>query len=189
MSKNVYAVLGASGHSDYTRAEHDYYATNPITVPELLGVEEFKGSVWEPFCGEGHISKEQEKQGYQVTSSDLIERGYGEGGKDIFKCSVKEADNVISNPPYNLALESVEHLLNLGVGKIAMFLKITFLESQKRYQFFMDNPPKKVWVYSGRRTVARNGDEKMFQASSAICYAWFVWEAGYKGSPEIGWIL
>lgn len=33
-----------------------------------------------------------------------------------------------------------------------------------------------------------NGDFEKYNYSSAICYAWFVWEKGYKGKPEIEWI-
>jgi hypothetical protein len=69
-----------------------------------------------------------------------------------------------------------------------MFLKLTFLEGQKRNNLFKTYPPRHVWVYSKRKTVARNGDEAMFKASSAACYAWFVWEHDYQGMPEIGWI-
>ena len=42
----------------------------------LLELEDFtKLHVWECACGEGHLSKELQKQGYQVYSSDLIDRG------------------------------------------------------------------------------------------------------------------
>ena len=69
-----------------------------------------------------------------------------------------------------------------------MFLKITFLESQKRKEFFKQYPPKYVLVFSKKIQVAINGDEKMFKKSSAACYAWFVWEKGYKDNSIIKWI-
>ena len=70
--------------------------------------------------------------------------------------------------------------------KIAMFLKVQFLEGKARKQFFINNPPKKVYVFSSRVSCAKNGD--FTSAVNAVCYAWFVWEKGFKGDPSIKWI-
>ena len=71
--------------------------------------------------------------------------------------------------------------------KIAMFLKLTFLEGQKRQELFQKYPPKRIHVYSSRIKCAKNG---VFEGvgSSAVCYAWFVWEKGYNGKPTLSWI-
>lgn len=68
-----------------------------------------------------------------------------------------------------------------------MLLKLTFLEGQKRKQFFLKNPPKKIYVFSKRITCAMNGEFENYP-SSAIAYAWYIWEKGYKGKPTIDWI-
>jgi hypothetical protein len=39
------------------RADHDYYPTPPEAVRALLGVEQFEGTIWEPACGDGAISR------------------------------------------------------------------------------------------------------------------------------------
>lgn len=72
-------------------------------------------------------------------------------------------------------------------AKVAMFLKILFLEGQKRRKFFEQHPPKYVYVASGRLSCAKNADFEKYP-SSAVCYAWFVWEKGFKGEPVIRWI-
>ena len=51
---------------------------------------------------------------------------------------------------------------------------------------FKNNPPRRVWVSSSRLKCAMNGDFDSM-GSSATAYAWFVWEKGFKGSPEIRW--
>lgn len=68
-----------------------------------------------------------------------------------------------------------------------MFLKLTFLEGQKRKKFFEKYPHKKVYVFSQRQKCAINGNFEQI-GSSAAAYAWFVWEKGYKGKPQIEWI-
>lgn len=50
---------------------------------------------------------------------------------------------------------------------------------------FLENPPKKVYVSSSRIECAENGK---FKGTSAVAYAWFVWEKGFKGDPIIKWI-
>ena len=66
---------------------NDYYATEPRAIELLLDLESFSDHIWEPACGEGHLSKVLEKKGYNVYSTDLIERGYDINGKIFsYKC-------------------------------------------------------------------------------------------------------
>lgn len=76
-SRSAHAVIGARNFTEEEREKHDYYATEPAAVKLLTDVETFSHTVWECACGEGHISKELEKVGYSVFSSDLIDRGFG----------------------------------------------------------------------------------------------------------------
>lgn len=69
-----------------------------------------------------------------------------------------------------------------------MFLKLIFLEGKDRYdKLFSIHPPKRIHVFTKRLTCARNGKFNNYE-SSAVCYAWFIWEKGYKGQPVIDWI-
>ena len=119
-----------------------------------------------------------------------IYRGYGEAETvDFLKAEGGFDGDIITNLPYKYALEFVENALRMVEPgrKVAMFLKLTFLEGKGRKQFFRDNPPKTVYVSSSRLKCARNGDFGA-TASSAVAYAWFVWEKGYAGNPAIKWI-
>lgn len=184
----MFVIMGASNHSEFERVQHDYYATDPQAVEELLKVEKFDKNILEPCCGEGHISKVLEKHGYMVESSDLIDRNFGRGGVDYLTIKSWHGD-IITNPPYKYAKEFVEHslkIINPG-QRVAMLLKIQFLESVKRRELFEENPPKYVYVFSKRTVCARNGGfEKT--PSSAVCYCWYIWEKGFKGEPVIRWI-
>lgn len=68
-----------------------------------------------------------------------------------------------------------------------MFLKVTFLEGKARKDFFKKYPPKVIYVCSGRIPCAKNGDFDKYP-SSAVAYAWYVWEKGYEGKTEVRWI-
>lgn len=204
--KTTFVTLGASNHTDHERAKHDFYATEPKAVLELMKVEKFEGTIWENCCGMGHLSEPMIKAGYNVVSTDLIDRGYGTGNVDFFKCDKPLGDNIVTNPPYSMALEWVEHSLDLlPIGKkLALFLPIQFLESDKRAKLFKERPPVRIWVATNRLLCGINGDFSakdkdgntlynkdgtIKRMSSAKCYAWFVWEVGnYSKQPIVGWI-
>lgn len=76
----AYATNGASNHSDKKREEHDYYATDPNAIDYLLEKISPDKNIWECACGEGHLSKRLIERGYNVKSTDLINRGFSWGG-------------------------------------------------------------------------------------------------------------
>lgn len=191
MSKrDIYTTIGATNHTDYKRPDNDYYATHPSAISHLFKIEQFDNNIWECACGEGHLSKKMIELGKNVYSTDLIDRGYGDEQLDFLHAEKEWGGDIITNPPYKLANDFVLKALNVvNKGhKVAMFLKITFLEGVARSKIFKVFPPYKIWVYSFRQTVARNGNPEMFAKGSAICYAWFVWIKGNKDKPIVDWI-
>ena len=191
---SIYTTLGASNHTQKERELNDYYATEPKALELLLELETFSPYVWECACGEGHLSEVLKSHGYKVKSSDIVNRGYvGTETLDFLK--VKKEDikqdfsrDIITNPPYKYAKEFVEHALEISMDstKIAMFLKVQFLEGKARRELFKKNPPKVIYVSSSRLVCAPNGDFKN-APSSAVAYAWFIWEKGFKGDTVVRW--
>ena len=122
-----------------------------------------------------------------VSVEILIElfSGYGEV-KDFYSYKEWNGD-IVTNPPYKYAKEFIEHSLKIikPGRKVIMFLKITFLESKGRKKLFIENPPKTIYISSSRITCAKNGNFK--NSSSAVGYAWYVWEKGIKQDPIIKW--
>ena len=193
--KSTYITLGASNHTDKERQTEDYYATDPIAIDGLKSVWDIPQNVWEVSCGEGHLSKRLEELGHTVYSTDLIDRGYGIGNVDFLKTTElpKDCTCILTNPPYKYALEFVNHSLDLlpEGGYCVMFLKTTFLEGKKRYNnLFSVNPPKYMFQFVSRVLCAKNGDFETMIAGggSAVSYAWFVFQKGYKGDTIIKWI-
>lgn len=189
--KSTFSTLGASSHSNYDRAEFDYYATDPIAIDALLSVEKPQNNIWENACGEGHLSNRLKELGYEVTTSDIIDRnGCVDQIIDFLSFTGNWHGDILTNPPYKYAQEWVEKSMKIlrENSKMYLFLKLTFLEGQKRRKMFEKYPPKYVYVFSKRIQVARNGDPEMFKKSSAAAYAWFVWQKGFKGNPIIKWI-
>jgi hypothetical protein len=192
-TNSIFKTLGASNHTDEDRQNEDYYATDPKAAELLLKLESFSPKIWEPACGEGHLSKIFEKAGYSVRSSDLINRGYGETGFDFLGMynTVSWDGDIITNPPYKYAQEFIEKSLQVisEGNKVAMFLKLQFMEGKARKNLFIKHPPKTIYVSSSRILCAKNADFKRMIAGggSAVAYAWYVWEKGFTGTTQIKW--
>lgn len=183
-SQSVHAVNQRNQEAEV----NDYYATDPRAVELLLEQEDFAKAIWEPACGEGHISDALKKHGHAVFSTDLIDRGYtGTQKIDFLKEDAHWFGDIITNPPYKFAREFVEKALKLVPegNKVAMFVKLTFLEGQGRRALFRKLPPKTVYVSSARLECGKNG---VFTGTSAVAYCWIVWEKGYKGQTFLKWI-
>lgn len=187
---STFKTLGSSHHSEHDREENDYYATEPRAVSMLLDLENFNVDIWEPACGEGHIAKVLEDF-HCVKSTDLIDRGYGLHGIDFLNQTEIFNGDIITNPPYKFAKEFIEKALSLipEGNKVAMFLKLQFLEGKGRKKMFIENPPIRIWVSSSRLICAMNGkfNDLRISGGSVAAYAWYIWEKGFKGDPIIKW--
>ena len=99
--------------------------------------------------------------------------------------------DIITNPPYKFAQEFVEKAISLvNEGHhVAMFLKLTFMEGQKRKKLFTQFPPKYIYVSSSRLQCAKNAEfERMKDGGGgAVAYGWYIWEKGYNGDTIVRW--
>lgn len=196
-SNSIYKTLGASNHTESEREKNDYYATPPIATKCLINKVDYLDKniiILEPCCGQGHISKCFIDSGYTVISKDLIDRGFGEPNRNFLTddYGVNNKYNIVTNPPYKYAAEFVDKSMNIIADGCycIMLLKLTFLEGKTRLKMFKKYPPKHVYVFSDRVNCAKNGDfVKEPERGGAACYAWFVWQKGFNGLPQIDWLF
>ena len=189
--------MGARNNAKTEREENDFYATDPNAVKLFLNKLKEDGvalnkNIWECACGQGHMAEVFKEFNHNVKASDLIDRGYGQV-RDFLKIKAIgfEAD-IFTNPPFKNAVEfaykGLELLKNKG-NKLGLFLKIQFLESVERRKLFDEYPPKYVYVYSNRQSVARDGNfEEYGNKGKTQAYIWVIWEKGYTGEPILRWI-
>ena len=165
----------------------DFYPTPSWATRALMDHESFEGSVLEPACGDGSMAQVLMDHGLEVFASDLYDRGFGRSGIDFLK-SKENYNNIITNPPYNIAGDFVLHALKKSTHKVAFLLRLAFLEGAERQKtIFNETPLARVWVFSERVTFYPKGEERISGGTTA--YAWFVWDrlADFE-SPEIKWI-
>lgn len=190
--QSIYVTLGASNHTYKKRQDEDFYATDPIAAELLLEVETFNKNVWECACGQKHLSRVFEDAGYNVRSSDIINRCDNEVFDFLSEGNKKWKGDIVTNPPYKYATDFIYKSLRIieKGNKVAMFLKVQFLEGKERRKLYEKFPPKVIYVSSSRILCAKNADFSGMKAGGggAVAYAWFVWEKGYSGSTILKWI-
>ena len=178
------AYVGHNANND--REENDFYPTPDNATQSLLDRQKFDGNIWECACGNGAMSKLMINNGYDVYSSDLIDRGFGETGIDFLQ-STKQVDNIVTNPPFNLATEFTTHAFTLARKKVVMLSKISYLEGVKRReQIFNKRKLEKVLIFSRRVPFKKESSNKL--AGGLMAFGWFIYNVNYNGLPTIDWI-
>lgn len=163
----------------------DFYPTPEWATKALLDKEAFTSPILEPCCGSGDMDKVITSYGFKTEASDLYDYGYGKI-RDIndIKCSYP---SVITNPPYNLASELFPIFYDLAIDKLALLLRLSFLESKRRYPLFQKYPLTKIYIFSERLSLYPKGEK--VKGGGMVSYGWFIWDKNdYKKFPEMDWI-
>lgn len=169
-----------AGYSE-NRAHLDFYPTPEWATEALFTVEKFNGVILEPAAGNGAMSKVIEKYN-TVISKDIV---YGHN----FMAETSSYDNIVTNPPFKLALQFVRKGKQVSQNKLALFLKLSFLEGKARKQMFEENdfPLARVHVFSKRVTFHPEGIEDK-KRRGTMAFAWFVWDRSHTGRATLGWL-
>jgi hypothetical protein len=177
------AMAGGKGAKEALarpRERDDFYPTPPEVTEALwlaenkyLGKKGLPAVIWEPACGDGAICKALERHDHDVVATDLVYRGYGHGEIDFLKRKSlpKEAPDeyIITNPPFNLAAQFIDHALGtLKVSYLALLLKSTFFHADGRMALYERFTPSVIYPLTWRPDFMGLG------APTMEC-AWFVW--------------
>jgi hypothetical protein len=175
--------------SSRPRGQNDFYRTPRASTEALLNVETFDERVWEPACGDGAISTVLWARGHDVISTDLNDYKFGTCGVNFLTEYDLVAPTIITNPPFLLADQFIQHALHLGAHKAAFLLRLAFLEGMRRHTtLFAPTPPARVWVHSRRQTLWIGDDPDARGTGGAIAFAWFVWDRTHTGPTQLGWL-
>jgi 16S rRNA A1518/A1519 N6-dimethyltransferase RsmA/KsgA/DIM1 with predicted DNA glycosylase/AP lyase activity len=166
------------------RLESDFYVTPEKTIHTFLNNWHSLDhlSIFEPAAGNGAICKVI-KERYPTANivaneirkeenENLIKYADSVHHLDFlkFKDSKLDFDLIFTNPPFNQAQEFLEKCFEIAKEDtdIVMLLRLAFLESKKRYDFWQKNPLYRLLVLSERPSFI-NGK------TDATAYCWMVW--------------
>jgi len=140
----------------------DFYATPPWCYENLeIDWSQFENA-HEPCRGDGRIQFFLEEEcGLTCSYSEINE------GKDFFDWD-EGTDLILSNPPFSIAQEFITHALEYS-NTCIMLLRINYLGSISRHNWWKENTPAALYVLSKRPSFTGKGTD-------ATDYAWFVWD-------------
>jgi hypothetical protein len=123
----------------------------------------------EPCRGDGRIYDWLSQKGLTTSYTEITEN------LNFFDWEDK-VDVIITNPPFSLAKEFIDHSLK-NAKCVIMLLRLNFLASIKRYEWWSGIPPTALYVLSKRPSFTGSGTD-------ATDYAWFIWDT--SGSIHAG---
>lgn len=187
MTKAAHLMMVGAREAGY-KEDEDFFETPPEATEALLKVWQPNGIVWEPACGRGAISKVLTAHGMRVVSTDLVDRGFGCGGMDFLNCDVPLGESIVTNPPFNISTDFIEHACKL-VPQSAFLLRVACLEGVERYRrIYSKFPLQQVLVFSKRIPRMHRPGYEGPKTTSTIAFAWFVFDDRHLGRPELGWL-
>lgn len=162
-----------------------WYVEPSWAVEGLFEVEAFAGSVWDPACGRGTIPTVCRARGLgPVLASDMHDRGHGTPGRDFLRWEPlgnegpPVVDNVICNPPFELAGDFLRMALNVARHKVALLLRWSWAESVGRRWIWETTPLAAIHPFAARVSMPP-GDVAVEAKGGAVCFAWWVWSHGH----------
>lgn len=174
-----------------TRRANDAYYTPRAAAQELLQelapllAETTYGVVVDPACGRGALLdavalelpkyKWEERIGYEIdpdAAAYTRKHPHGVIGVDYLTTNVgPQVDLFISNPPFSLSHEFVTKMLDERgpYTYVACLLRLGFLGSQKRADWWRAHTPDALRILSKRPSFTDDGRTDNSE------YAWYVW--------------
>lgn len=177
----------------WDRDHDDWYVEPAACSLALFHALDFGGPIWDPACGMGRIVKCAQTSGMKAVGSDIVRRTPDCTAISNFLSTDYRPTgtfDIVTNPPFGLAEEfALKALELLAPGrKSAFILPIVWMAgfSSKR-DWLPSSPLKHILPISPRPSMPPGkvlcAGEK--PGNGTKDFAWFVWEKGFAGKPEL----
>ena len=174
----------------FERDEHEYYTEPQWLDQAIFRDEKFVGSICDPACGSGRVVQAARDAGYIAYGSDIVVRWNGCACVGDFFRWNEIHDNVVCNPPYNVAQEFVERALAFTRRKVVMILPYGFTYGKDRSAWLEMTPLRRVLNVVPRPSMPPGKliEEGFKPGGGRVDYQVLVWQINYDGKPEHGWL-
>jgi hypothetical protein len=161
----------------------DYDTPAWVTEALLANYPLMAGNILEPCAGSGAIIEvlRRHRPGSRITAVEIRETERGRLKSLADRVHIAdfltwkpegEYGTIITNPPFCIAQEVIERCFSFRpqAGEIVMLLRLGFLESKKRVEFWRKYPLSELLVITPRPSFDGAGSDK-------TAYGWFVWNS------------
>lgn len=197
-------------------ADAEYRAAVNEAVANLKKVlfeqEPFFGDVVDPACGTGRICVAAAEAGLNAVGTDLRNRwgdSFPSVSRGLTPTLVQQEftlpqwgfvngrtawwsrpTNIVSNPPFGLAMSFVSKALDVAQCKVAMLLPAKWMYGDKRSRWLAQTPLYKVLAITPRPSMPPGAviQAGVSPGGGKEDFAWFIWLQGYRGTPTTGWL-
>jgi hypothetical protein len=144
-----------------------------------------KDNIIECASGEGAIVKILQQNGFSsIDQCDIkFNRNYFDNHKKYHQA--------ITNPPFKLAFEFIQHSKEIILNRFALLLPLSYLHGKTRYdRIWTDKEYPLAKVYAFTRYILF-GDplrEDGKYGTGMVAFGWYVWDKEWQGEPIIRWI-
>lgn len=149
---------------------------------------------WDPAAGEGHMVGPLNEAFSYCIASDVFDYGRGYDVLDFLDPgltveSFGAVDFVVTNPPFNIALQFALRGLEFAREGVALLVRTSWLSGTGRFRDLFDpHPPTFIWQFSERCAMVKGRFDPT--ASTATDYCWVIWVKGERtrGGVDFRWI-
>lgn len=186
----------------------DFFPTPPwatrALIEEVVDPSAVKGlTCWEPAAGEGHMAEVLREYFAHVHASDVHDygRGYTVGtftgladlGLDRAATPSPRPDSIITNPPFNAAIDFLWRAFQDTGHGVAFLLRTAWIEGEDRWRrTFSSTAPAHVAQFAERVAMVKGRWDP--DAPTATSYMWLIWERDPRdafarpGESQLVWI-
>lgn len=154
-----------------TDRSYNLYETPAWQTKALRSRVYISGTMLECCSGDGSIVRQFPD--CNVISNDIDTKHKADYRNDVLYpvpwTKFPEFDWVVTNPPFNCAINILQHAHKRARIGVALLLRLSFLEpTKKREEFLVKNPPS-VMLVLPRWSYTMDG------STDSVTTAWFVW--------------
>jgi hypothetical protein len=185
----LFKALGKTAKRKTPRRPREFYTTPDAATDAFVGAESGRLNdfplIWEPACGELHLTKRLVHAGHAVHSSDILDRGVGAEIRSFYDYTSAPAAAIVTNPPFDQCnwkphrARWIAHALDrLQVDYLALLLPWAWPTAGGMGDFYEAHQPARVYLMRFRLDFTGQG-------APPTAHAWFVWDVAHQGETVL----
>jgi hypothetical protein len=173
----------------FAKAEDLFYLEPHWCSTRLFEAEKFTHPVTDPFCGTGRVAEAARLAGYSVWATDIVDRSYEHfnGVEDFLTINrLDDDESVVGNPPFDDRI--LQHAIKLNPIKMALIWPLARVVAA--HSWLSEVPLARVLMMTPRPAMPPGAyiAEGKKPEGARVEHAWLIFERGYRGSPQMGWL-